>query len=105
MLQELCRRIGARLRRIDGLGRLGGEEFIVILPNMAAELLPVVAERCRNAIAESVYQTEGKRIQVTASIGACMARPSDTCETLIERADRLMYASKKRGRNLSSFDE
>ena len=105
ILRMSAQALRATLRSFDFVGRWGGEEFIVILPNMTAELLPVVAERCRNAIAESVYQTEGKRIHVTASIGACMARPSDTCETLIERADRLMYASKNGGRNLSSFDE
>ncbi len=92
------------LRSFDFVGRWGGEEFIVILPNMTNELLPVVAERCRVAIQDSLYQTEGRRIHVTASIGASMARQEDTFDVLLERTDQLMYASKEAGRNRCTFD-
>jgi len=93
------------VRSFDFVGRWGGEEFVVILPNMTEELLPVVADRCRRVIEESVYQTEGRQVHVTASLGGTMARDTDTLESLIDRADRLMYESKQAGRNRCTFEE
>lgn len=105
ILRMTAQALRSTLRSFDFVGRWGGEEFIIILPNMNSDLLPVVAERCRVAIMDSVYQTEGRRIQVTASIGASMVRQNDTFDILVERADALMYASKQAGRNRCSFDE
>lgn len=92
------------LRSFDFVGRWGGEEFIVILPNMTDELLPTVAERCRRVVEESSNQTQGKQVRVTASIGATMAREDDMLEALVQRGDELMYASKQAGRNRVTLD-
>jgi diguanylate cyclase (GGDEF)-like protein len=92
------------LRSFDFVGRWGGEEFMVLLPNINAEVLNKIAERCRSLIEGSEFQVDGHPVQVTASMGAVIARPEETPESLIERADRLMYASKMRGRNCITFD-
>lgn len=105
ILRMSAQALRSALRSFDFVGRWGGEEFVVILPNMTEELLPVVGERCRRVIEESVYQTEGRQVHVTASIGGTMARDTETLEVLIDRADRLMYESKQSGRNRCTFEE
>lgn len=92
------------LRSFDFVGRWGGEEFIVLLPNIAPEVLRKVAERCRAMIEASSCQIDGKQIQVTASIGVSVAQPDDTPERLMARVDQLLYASKKAGRNTITFE-
>lgn len=92
------------LRSFDFVGRWGGEEFLVILPNITVEVLSTVAERCRRLIEESVVRFEGQEIQVTVSLGAVMARADETPEICIERADLLMYQSKANGRNRVSLE-
>ncbi len=93
------------LRSIDFVGRWGGEEFLVILPNTADDIIGVIAERCRRSVEESCYQTQGKEIRVTISIGAALSTPDETMEQLVERADRFMYRSKAEGRNRVTLDE
>jgi len=105
ILRMSAQALRSALRSFDFVGRWGGEEFVVILPNMTEELLPIVGDRCRRVIEESVYQTEGRQVHVTASIGGAMARDTDTLETLIDRADRLMYESKQNGRNRCTFED
>jgi len=91
--------LDSSLRSFDFVGRWGGEEFIVILPNSNEEVLSAVAERCRRLIEESVTKYEGKDIRVTVSMGAVIADPEETPEMCMDRADRLMYQSKANGRN------
>jgi len=87
------------LRSFDFVGRWGGEEFIVLLPNVTDDVLRRVAERCQQLVRESVYQHEGKSIQVTVSMGGVLAERNDTASECVERADRLMYKSKAGGRD------
>ncbi len=87
------------LRTFDFVGRWGGEEFIVLLPNITDELLETISERCRGMIEDSAYQHDGKEIKVTISIGAVLADPEEEPRHCVDRADKLMYASKKAGRN------
>jgi len=105
ILKLTAKALKGALRSFDFVGRWGGEEFIVILPNMNEDLLPIVAQRCRAAIEAVGYAPAGKRIPVTASLGATLARPKETVEELLERADRLMYQSKANGRNRCTFDQ
>lgn len=91
--------IAGMLRRSDAVCRWGGEEFVVILPNITADMLKGIAERIRVFIERSFIMAGECRLAVTASLGAVLAQPDDTPETLIHRADTLMYASKAAGRN------
>ena len=85
------------VRSIDFVGRWGGEEFVLILPNVNDERLATVAERCRSNVENSVCQQNGKAIQVTISIGAILAIQGESAEECLERADKLMYTSKANG--------
>ncbi|MEW6337650.1 MAG: diguanylate cyclase [Acidobacteriota bacterium] len=99
-LRVVARTLASNARSFDLVGRWGGEEFVAILVNVDRERLAALAERTRLLVeGSSVAVQSGETLQVTVSIGAAPARPDDTAESLIARADALMYASKSAGRN------
>jgi diguanylate cyclase (GGDEF)-like protein len=88
------------LRELDLLGRFGGEEFMILLPDCHEALALRVAERLRASIADIGVTTERGRVSVTASIGVAeYDPPRDSLDTLLQRADEAMYAAKLSGRN------
>ncbi|MBK5274742.1 MAG: GGDEF domain-containing protein [Desulfuromonadales bacterium] len=90
------------LREEDFLGRMGGEEFAILLPYTDSPGALEVAERIRKDVAERDYMvTKEKYLNVTVSIGvACIDGGMTTMETLMKRADEAMYRAKHGGRNL-----
>ena len=86
------------LRATDIVGRLGGEEFVALLPSTATEAA-VAAERVRAALATASVVHEERRIAVTVSIGVASGAPTTEIETLIARADGVLYRAKENGRN------
>lgn len=100
VLKETARIMKALIRPEDVLARFGGEEFFIILPGSSLETAAAIAERIRAAIAAHAYEFSGITIPVTASLGVCPLTPAHpTAETLIARADELLYRSKHEGRN------
>lgn len=96
-LTELSRR---SLRRIDLLGRLGGEEFAVLLPGTAREGAALLAERLRRQVAETPAHDGKGTIRVTVSIGLTEFGPDDAApDTVLARADAALYRAKQAGRN------
>jgi diguanylate cyclase (GGDEF)-like protein/PAS domain S-box-containing protein len=87
-------------RSSDFIGRLGGEEFIVIIRGGDKNELQKIANRYRILIKESSLDD---KIKVTVSLGATMMKKDDTIETLLHRADELMYKSKASGRDQVSI--
>jgi diguanylate cyclase (GGDEF)-like protein len=87
------------LRREDVLGRLGGEEFAIALPNAGYEGACTVAERLCAMVAAQPMPTGRGNIAITVSIGITLSMPGDTPEAALQRADEAMYLAKKRGRN------
>jgi diguanylate cyclase (GGDEF)-like protein/PAS domain S-box-containing protein len=92
------------LRRGDIPMRWGGGEFLALLPGSDEAGLHATAERVRMLVENSWIQKGDVQVRVTVSIGATLARASETAEELVERADRFMYASKKGGRNRVTTD-
>lgn len=84
------------IRRTDTLARWGGEEFMVLCPRTSAAEAQVLAERVLQALREHPTPPAGV---VTASIGVVTLRPEDGADTLLKRADDLMYRAKESGRN------
>ena len=81
-------------------GRLGGEEFIALLPETPADQAYSVAERLRETLAETPVATPVGEIRVTVSIGIATAIPDDrSIDALIRAADEAMYEAKAAGRN------
>lgn len=89
----------SQLRDSDLIGRLGGEEFAVLLPRTNAVDAMMVAERMRSAIMAVQIKAEKVVLSVTASFGVTTIRPDDTMVSLIKRADEALYAAKHAGRN------
>lgn len=88
------------VRRIDLLGRFGGEEFVIILPAVTPEAARQAAERIRLGLAASPVLFGGQPIPLTASIGLAMLQPGDRgIEAVLARADAAVYAAKAAGRN------
>lgn len=86
------------------IGRVGGEEFAILVPNMKAPEALAFAETLRTSLFEKPCETDLYEIHVTASLGVTQVC-SDDCNTLglISRADEAMYESKKNGRNQSQI--
>ncbi len=97
-LRELGEVIRRALRRIDTVGRWGGEEFVVLLPGADATTGLQVAERVRETVATHPFRTGGRHL--TCSIGVA-AYPDDASsrDELVAAADRAMYVAKRLGRN------
>jgi two-component system cell cycle response regulator len=87
-----------RLRAEDQLGRLGGEEFLALLPDTGAHAAAVTAEKLRSEVASTVVAYEGHDLGVTVSIGWA-AWEGEPAEQLLRRADDALYAAKGRGRD------
>lgn len=90
--------IANNIRGCDRAGRIGGEEFIVLMPDAGRDIALLIGERLREAIEKSGF-SYADGAPVTASIGVAAAGPSDTIESLVERADKALYAAKRQGRN------
>ena len=99
VLAMLGKTVTNALRRLDTIARWGGEEFVAILPNVNADVLGEVAERIRVFVERSFIMEGEEKLSVSMSLGATLARPDDTPESVIRRADSLMYRSKAAGRN------
>lgn len=91
-------------RSFDLVGRWGGEEFIVIVPNVNETQLYTIAHKFKNLIALSNLKINSDIISVTVSIGVTLSRQKDTLKSIIKRADKLMYQSKKNGRDKVTTD-
>jgi diguanylate cyclase (GGDEF)-like protein len=96
-IAEMCQK---HTRSLDLLGRYGGEEFILVLPDTLPNHAHQIAERLRQEISEMVTPTDQGDVRVQVSIGlACL---DDTCpdlETLVKHSDQALYQAKQRGRN------
>lgn len=91
-------------RSFDTVGRWGGEEFLAVIINVDEERLYNIAERYRVIIENSRLDICDRQVNVSVSLGATLARKGDNLESLVRRADSLMYASKAAGRNCTSMD-
>lgn len=100
VLQVVARHCKQSLRNTDILGRYGGEEFAILLPETKLEVARAVAERLRKSISDALIPTEKGKLTVTISIGVAEnSKLTPTLETLIARADQAMYVAKHKGRN------
>jgi len=100
VLQRFAKIARAAIRATDVIGRYGGEEFVVVLPNTSAEKGLEVAERLRKQVEEDVILLgDGQEISATVSIGFAEMTASEDSAVMIERADVAMYSAKETGRN------
>ena len=105
VLKSFADRIRKVLRTSDLVCRLGGEEFVVVMPDTRLEIAAKVAERVRGEIEKNRFPIDdGCAIDVTVSIGLAERGSDSAPEELFRRADRALYRSKSDGRNRVSAD-
>jgi len=98
VLIMVAQRLTERLRKEDVVGRLGGEEFFVLLPDSDHAAADAAVEALRHAVADTPLQAAGRAIEITVSAGVASWTDEDG-EELIRRADTALYAAKAAGRN------
>jgi len=98
VLRHFCKHTQSHLRAGQAMGRLGGEEFLLLLPGTDLADAQTALERVRHTLEPHAG------IRYTFSAGLAQARPSDTVDSVLERADRALYLSKERGRDCTSSE-
>jgi two-component system cell cycle response regulator len=102
VLREFARRLRENVRGFDLVSRMGGEEFLVVMPDIAPRNARRVAERVRAAVEQQFFVAGNGRLslKITVSIGLAFQHPGEAGASLMRRADLALYASKDRGRNM-----
>ncbi|MBT8344630.1 MAG: EAL domain-containing protein [Sulfurovum sp.] len=100
VLKELTVAISKQIRQSDRFGRWGGEEFLLLLPELDKEHAVMFTEKLRKAVANYSFQDVS---QITASFGVTIFNHNDTKESLLKRADTALYQAKDEGRNKVIF--
>jgi len=101
VLHETAQLMGNMLRDYDAVGRYGGEEFLIILPETTSDQSFAICNRLRLKLQNHIFEYKGRKVQLTASIGiaAKLAEETIVTEQLIAEADRRLYIAKETGRN------
>ena len=101
VLRSISRLLLGSVRSVDSIGRFGGEEFVIVLPEMDLEEAQETAERLRRKVAEEPQPLgNGEAVPLTISVGvAVYPDHGQTASTLCAAADKAMYLAKDRGRN------
>jgi two-component system cell cycle response regulator len=102
VLQELATRIRENIRNVDMACRVGGEEFIIILPATELHLAQKIAERIRRSIAGKPFNAavNSGTLNITVSVGlSTLTGANDKVEEFLKRADQALYSAKREGRN------
>ena len=101
LLVHLAQLMRDTVRQVDVVGRTGGEEFTLLLPDTAPEEALALAERLRQRVQATPLPHEGQRIAITVSIGMSAVQPTDArTDAVLVRADRALYRAKHAGRNV-----
>ncbi len=99
VLQQVARRLLDTVRAQDVVGRWGGEELMLILPETDPDGAAVLAEKTRTAVASAPFDVDGRPVPVTLTLGVAGYTPHGTLDGTIRAADRAMYAGKRAGRD------
>jgi two-component system, cell cycle response regulator len=106
VLREFSTRVKRHIRGVDLACRMGGEEFVVLMPDTDVGQAEAVAERVRQAISDRAFEVgSGRALSITVSVGVSLNETlADTPESLLKRADVALYRAKREGRNRVIFD-
>lgn len=98
VLQVVVERGHNTLRAYDAIGRIGGEEFLLVMPGVGPRDTEIVLERLRRAVADRPVSAQGQEVTVTVSIGGAVCQ-GETMDELLKLADDALYKAKNQGRN------
>ena len=103
-MKEIGQILKGSLRSLDSVGRYGGEEFLVILPETDGESAKVIGERLRRKIEELEFIYEGNHIKLTICGGLAVHREGMDGNALIKIADDNLYKAKREGKNMVCYE-
>jgi len=98
-LKVVAKALQGALRDTDFIARFGGEEFVVLLPNINPDKFQKPLETLRQTIKSIPFRFRDARVEITISIGATLFREGDHTTDAFERADKALYSSKNSGRD------
>ncbi|MFQ5759807.1 MAG: GGDEF domain-containing protein [Acidiferrobacterales bacterium] len=98
-LQGVAAILTEALRLPDKVGRYGGEEFLLVMPETGLEETSKITERIRQQVSEAEFDIGDRKVKLTISIGAALFEKGEDLEQLVSRADRALYRAKGSGRN------
>ncbi len=105
VLKSLARLLKERLRRTDHIGRYGGEEFGIIMPDTEPQIALDIIEHIRKHFAELSFQKKGQSFNCSFSAGIACSREFKQEKSIIEAADSALYESKDKGRNQTTLHQ
>lgn len=104
VLTSIASGIQTSIRKSDLIGRWGGEEMVGIYSIVKPFDAPILAEKFRKLVSNTQVPSREGPLHVTVSAGITVIRPTDTADSIVERADMLMYKSKRAGKDQVSFE-
>ncbi len=105
VLAEVAARLRSDLRASDTLARMGGEEFMALMPDTSPQVALYTARRlCAQVVAHPCVLESGLKLPVTISVGVAVSSGDEPAEAVIARADRALYQSKSSGRNMATME-
>ena len=108
ILKEFADRLQDKLRGFDMVARMGGEEFVALLPDVTDEMAHIVAERLRKVICDKPFKCAAPdgELKITTSVGGTIVKAGTEIapDAALKQADEALYKAKEEGRNLSYFD-
>ena len=99
VLKLLAKIIVSRVRKVDMFARIGGEEFVLLMPDTAIEDALNLNNQLRQNLEDSGFHYKGSPCPITSSVGIATFEESDTPEQILLKADKALYTSKREGRN------
>lgn len=99
VLRLIAKILRGGMKDSDFVGRYGGEEFVMMLPNTEASAAQVVLDKLRRVIEQSPFNFKGNPVRVTASFGIAQVKANENAENAFSRADKELYRAKEQGRN------
>lgn len=99
IIKLIAKILSTRLRKVDFVGRYGGEEFVILMPETTPNQALEVLDKVRALIAKTPFRFKDKPVQITISFGLAEFTAEDKVESVFERADKALYQAKRNGRN------
>ncbi len=98
--------IHSKIRKVDMFARIGGEEFVLVMPDTSLEKAMMLNNKLRLSLDECNFHYDGQQCQITSSVGIAEFRRGDDADIVLDKADKALYQSKNEGRNRCTvFDD